>query len=1373
MQVGSAASDSAYTICGPAVAAAAAAAGASSGGKDVEAGYTSATATTAVPADRHKRGGGEEGGGAEYEGGRGGEPADAQCSVTPKGRAPPAGSAGTQAPKRPPRTGLVLCACLLFVAVTVLAIVLPVCLVRGCPVRPRRADASQLAPEEALYSLRLLARMDNTSRRVAELLPPLLRDFVSVSRLEESGIEFLDFGDLAVLRRVRLELETKYADLLTFLVPDFPVLLGRDLAAEGSLATLADANNDDPDTAEALQQLAQDVASSAAPVPDSSSSSSASSPLLSSLSTSASSAFPTSLLAALQQPATGTGGAVGAAADGLQEHAAAVDAATAAAAKALSAPAGAAAVPGAPPDSILATASATTPGLQWYLRRTAMADAWALTMGVPDVVVAVVDSGFDVNHPDLKANLWVNAGEVAGDGKDNDDNGYVDDINGFDFAGSGAYCQGDWRSSSPPPPSSPPSPSPPSPPSPSPPPPPAAAVRRSPPPPPPRKATRAAARASAAAATTTTTAYQSAQPSTASQLARVCVPDGDVSPESTDDGHGTHVAGIVAAARDVAAQVAGAAPRVRLMLLKVFDGQQRVWASNVVAAYAYALRMGAHIVSCSFGPAAPNLAPAPYQLVQMAAQERLYGSAVQPLADRGVLLVAAAGNELTDLNGLAAVGSNYLPCTLPYDNVMCVTGSNQADQLITGMDGNRQVGVNWGSEVVHIAAPGQDIFNTLPTSMGMYGNKTGSSMATPLVAGVAALVASVVGSVGNLTSRPNYYQAAAVKPLLLESADALPGLPVRGSRRLNALRAVQAAYVATAGSYLLTPSSTYYVTNAGSASMLAPGLAEEYFAAAAATGSTAAAAAADISSVTVPDTPFDSSIRVPSAAAPVTRLTVFKYGVNMSSSTTAVLPAGTAPLLRLSGLLRLNASGGWGVQLLGLTLAARVRLAVGKRLLNLTSSGATATLMAQVPGLYDFELLVLNPGPPLELRWAQPSAPGLYSAPSSDMFIVPSYAPAVHPRYAPNISLPFAASSPPGWHVAWEYAAADPSRPAPLEPSLLSTFSPGLPPSSGPWTPLRNTAARPGLFPAPGAFGEMAVAAATAAAAAPDASSAIVVPDAVSTGAYGYAITHMSPPAKGSGVAFQLSCSSCRLFVQGVLVADASQALPLGSSTAAGAGAAPPPATAQSGCLSLTTSTSSSSSPPAAAVYTLELRFAVGNLSSGLLDVTWAACVPAGSWGGGGPVGQWSSLEGLLTSAVLWAPPAGSAVRRSALRCDLWRSAGAADGGRVPAPRERAPLASFTLPRPGSRNQNCTLFSSTPNCTGLALVSALDILPTAQSGTPYHVRCWAFWSGSFRRAVFTMRSATSTTASPVAAATYLGSQMVGGRTAEQSGILAF
>lgn len=70
---------------------------------------------------------------------------------------------------------------------------------------------------------------------------------------------------------------------------------------------------------------------------------------------------------------------------------------------------------------------------QWYLRQVQAPDAWQVSTGSRDIIVAVVDTGIDIDHPDLKDNIWTNEKEISGDGKDNDDDGFVDDVHGWNF----------------------------------------------------------------------------------------------------------------------------------------------------------------------------------------------------------------------------------------------------------------------------------------------------------------------------------------------------------------------------------------------------------------------------------------------------------------------------------------------------------------------------------------------------------------------------------------------------------------------------------------------------------------------------------------------------------------------------------------------------------------------------------------------------------------------------------------------------------------------------------------------------------------------------------------------------------------------------
>jgi len=69
----------------------------------------------------------------------------------------------------------------------------------------------------------------------------------------------------------------------------------------------------------------------------------------------------------------------------------------------------------------------------WHLPQISAPDAWDVTTGSREIIVAVLDAGVDIDHPDLEPNLWTNPGEIAGNGIDDDQNGFADDVHGWDF----------------------------------------------------------------------------------------------------------------------------------------------------------------------------------------------------------------------------------------------------------------------------------------------------------------------------------------------------------------------------------------------------------------------------------------------------------------------------------------------------------------------------------------------------------------------------------------------------------------------------------------------------------------------------------------------------------------------------------------------------------------------------------------------------------------------------------------------------------------------------------------------------------------------------------------------------------------------------
>jgi len=175
-----------------------------------------------------------------------------------------------------------------------------------------------------------------------------------------------------------------------------------------------------------------------------------------------------------------------------------------------------------------------------------------------------------------------------------------------------------------------------------------------------------------------------------------------------DFGHGTHVAGIAAAATDNGVGVAGVAGGARIMVVKVLDQYGNGWYSDIIAGIVYAVDNGARIINLSLGGAS---------------QSQALCDAVAYAASRGALVVAAAGNT---------GGAVLYPAACA--DALAVAATNQTD--------GRPPFSNYGPQI-DLAAPGVDIYSTWYATgiqASGYFTKSGTSMAAPHVAGAAALL---------------------------------------------------------------------------------------------------------------------------------------------------------------------------------------------------------------------------------------------------------------------------------------------------------------------------------------------------------------------------------------------------------------------------------------------------------------------------------------------------------------------------------------------------------------------------------------------------------------------------------------------------------
>ena len=228
--------------------------------------------------------------------------------------------------------------------------------------------------------------------------------------------------------------------------------------------------------------------------------------------------------------------------------------------------------------------------------------------------------------------------------------------------------------------------------------------------------------------------------------------------------HGTHCAGIAAAMTNNTTGIAGVSWKSKIMAVKVLDESGNGTLAWELDGIDYAVEKGADIISMSFGT--DVYPPIPIGL------ER---ETINDAYEKGCVLVAASGN----------VNQPYVAYPAAYENVIAVGASNQSDQ--------RWVSSNYGSEL-DVVAPGVDILSTVRMGRGSVGNNNyeyfiGTSMATPFVSGLAALILSHLGGLA----------PSDVRRIIEKTADDIGNSgwdQETGWGRINAYNALTAYYVA-------------------------------------------------------------------------------------------------------------------------------------------------------------------------------------------------------------------------------------------------------------------------------------------------------------------------------------------------------------------------------------------------------------------------------------------------------------------------------------------------------------------------------------------------------------------------------------------------
>ena len=306
-------------------------------------------------------------------------------------------------------------------------------------------------------------------------------------------------------------------------------------------------------------------------------------------------------------------------------------------------------------------------------------EAWDIIHDAENTVIAVIDTGIDYNHNELASNMWTNPGEIAGNGIDDDGNGYIDDVHGYDFADNDA------------------------------------------------------------------------DPLDVLVITR----DDEGNIIDSVGGHGTHCAGTIAAQGNNGDNMTGIVWNTKLMALKIFgDGERGAFTTDIVNAILYAADNGAKVSNNSYGAQFNNAVTA--EIVQKPMID-----AISAANDAGMLFVAAAGNSGIDLDGTTM----STPSDIELPNVISVAASDHNDELAAFIfkddSGNYQFynTSNFGKTAVDLAAPGHNILSTFPENQ--YKVYSGTSMATPHVAGAAALI----------REKSPELTAAEVKAILMNTVD--------------------------------------------------------------------------------------------------------------------------------------------------------------------------------------------------------------------------------------------------------------------------------------------------------------------------------------------------------------------------------------------------------------------------------------------------------------------------------------------------------------------------------------------------------------------------------------------------------------------------